>query len=72
MDTETRTKLIFLIIVAGILTVGASIVYSIAKRPIGAVVRDAIATECPMDAQRCPDGSYVGRVAPSCEFARCE
>lgn len=26
---------------------------------------------CTMDAKECPDGSYVGRVPPSCEFAAC-
>lgn len=26
---------------------------------------------CTMDAMMCPDGSYVGRVAPTCEFAPC-
>jgi hypothetical protein len=26
---------------------------------------------CTQDAKLCPDGSYVGRVAPSCEFAQC-
>lgn len=26
---------------------------------------------CPADARLCPDGSYVGRVSPSCEFAAC-
>lgn len=26
---------------------------------------------CAMDVKRCPDGSYVGRVAPSCSFAPC-
>ncbi len=26
---------------------------------------------CTMDAKMCPDGSYVGRVAPNCEFAAC-
>ncbi len=26
---------------------------------------------CTLDAKQCPDGSYVGRVAPSCEFAAC-
>jgi hypothetical protein len=26
---------------------------------------------CTMDAMECPDGSFVGRVAPSCEFAEC-
>jgi hypothetical protein len=26
---------------------------------------------CPQDAKMCPDGSFVGRVAPSCAFAPC-
>jgi hypothetical protein len=26
---------------------------------------------CTMDARACPDGSFVGRVAPNCEFAPC-
>jgi len=26
---------------------------------------------CTMEAKICPDGSYVGRVAPNCEFAPC-
>jgi hypothetical protein len=29
------------------------------------------ATACTMDAKACPDGSYVGRIAPNCEFAAC-
>ncbi|GIK83434.1 MAG: hypothetical protein BroJett025_00560 [Patescibacteria group bacterium] len=26
---------------------------------------------CTLDAKQCPDGSYVGRVPPNCEFAPC-
>ncbi len=26
---------------------------------------------CTMEAKQCPDGSYVGRVGPNCEFAAC-
>lgn len=26
---------------------------------------------CTMEAKMCPDGSYVGRVPPNCEFAPC-
>ena len=26
---------------------------------------------CNEEAKQCPDGSYVGRVAPTCEFATC-
>lgn len=28
-------------------------------------------TVCQQDAKLCPDGSYVGRVGPSCQFAAC-
>jgi len=27
---------------------------------------------CTQDARQCPDGSYVGRVGPNCEFAKCQ
>ena len=30
-----------------------------------------IPVACTMDAKQCPDGSYVGRVAPLCNFAAC-
>lgn len=26
---------------------------------------------CTMDAKMCPDGSYVGRIGPNCDFAAC-
>lgn len=26
---------------------------------------------CTMEAKLCPDGSYVGRTGPNCEFAQC-
>jgi hypothetical protein len=32
---------------------------------------DAEMIACTMDAKECPDGSFVGRVPPSCEFAAC-
>jgi hypothetical protein len=32
---------------------------------------DAPMVACTMDAKQCPDGTYVGRVAPDCEFAAC-
>ena len=28
-------------------------------------------TMCTMDAMQCPDGSYVGRKGPNCEFEEC-
>ncbi len=32
---------------------------------------DGEAVFCTMDAMECPDGSFVGRIAPNCEFAAC-
>lgn len=32
-------------------------------------VRGGVA--CTMEAKQCPDGSYVGRIGPNCEFASC-
>ncbi len=37
--------------------------------PITLPIDDTVA--CTMEVRLCPDGSYVGRVAPSCEFAAC-
>lgn len=30
------------------------------------------AVACTLEAKMCPDGTYVGRVAPSCEFEQCK
>jgi plastocyanin len=32
---------------------------------------DQDAVVCTMDAKLCPDGTYVGRIGPNCEFALC-
>ncbi len=34
-------------------------------------VEPAMPVACTMDAKKCEDGSFVGRVGPSCEFAPC-
>ena len=34
-------------------------------------VRSSQERGCTMDAKMCPDGSYVGRTSPNCEFAAC-
>jgi len=39
--------------------------------PIQEPLEEEEAVFCTMDAKECPDGSYVGRVGPSCEFAPC-
>jgi len=40
--------------------------YEISK-PISEKIQKA----CTMEAKQCPDGSYVGRHGPKCEFAQC-
>ncbi len=40
-------------------------------KPKAVAVPEEEAVACTMDAKMCPDGSYVGRVAPNCEFAKC-
>jgi len=32
---------------------------------------DGSVAACTLDTKMCPDGSYVGRVAPNCQFAAC-
>ena len=50
------------------LLVGAYIYTS--NNPAVAVQPDEVAM-CTMDAKMCPDGSYVGRTGPNCEFSPC-
>lgn len=33
--------------------------------------KDIAPTACTQEAKQCPDGSYVGRTGPNCEFAEC-
>ena len=48
----------------------ASMGFIIAKEEISTDVKDELIA-CTMDVKMCPDGSYVGRIAPDCEFAPC-
>lgn len=41
------------------------------KTPDGRNFVNDEAVFCTQDAKLCPDGSYVGRIAPDCEFAAC-
>lgn len=53
--------LIVLIILLGLAGSWVSLRFIISKEPVA----------CTTDAKLCPDGSYVGRIAPDCEFAEC-
>ncbi|HMO83137.1 MAG TPA: IPT/TIG domain-containing protein, partial [Candidatus Paceibacterota bacterium] len=41
----------------------------ISSKPLAVANTEAVM--CTMDVKQCADGSYVGRVAPKCEFAEC-
>ena len=42
-----------------------------AKTSVSVVVTDSSTRACTMEAKQCPDGSYVSRTGPNCEFASC-
>lgn len=60
-----KLRTVFLLIAAGILTVGAMMVYFVAKAPLPSE------RACTRDAKICPDGTAVGRTGPNCTFAPC-
>lgn len=39
-----------------------------ASSPIAPTIPEEKGVACTMDAMECPDGSYVGRTGPNCEF----
>ena len=56
-----KKVLIVLIILAGLIGVWFGLKLITGEEPVA----------CTMDAKQCPDGSYVGRTGPNCEFAEC-
>lgn len=57
-----------IVIIVLLLIGGAIYAYSTMD---SATVDNEAAVICTMDAKLCPDGSYVGRTGPNCEFAAC-
>lgn len=57
--------LVSILIIAGLVAGIFILLPKITVAPISAPVA------CTLEAKLCPDGSYVGRVLPSCEFAPC-
>lgn len=65
-------KNIFGIIALAIVLVPGYMYYVKSKAPSSIIPgRQGDALICTSDAKLCPDGSYVGRVGPRCEFAEC-
>jgi hypothetical protein len=66
-----KSKILLLIGLTVLLAVAISFkggINSILRPPV-AVPNEPVA--CTMDAKMCPDGSYVGRQGPNCEFTAC-
>ena len=60
-------KLVALILLLGIV---AAVFYTVTRHPTTEKpIPDGVM--CTMEAKLCPDGSYVGRSGPKCEFAAC-
>lgn len=55
---------------AVVLTSGDSLFHPDKATP-NSTITDNVTVACPSDARQCPDGSYVGRVAPTCQFSTC-
>lgn len=66
-----KTKIIITILIVIIAILGF-MYYKQTDAPTGIIPsRDGDTTVCTMEAKQCPDGSYVGRGGPNCEFAEC-
>lgn len=58
----TKKAVLIVFVAAGLLIIAAG---------MSGVFRASDSVVCTMDAKMCPDGSYVGRTGPKCEFTAC-
>lgn len=66
-----KTKIMTILIIAA-LSIGGYMYFK--KTPaVNPVIpgRNDDSTFCTADAKQCPDGSYVSRTGPNCEFTEC-
>lgn len=56
---------IFIILIAAAIVLGGGVLY------YAKVLKKPVQVACTMEAKQCPDGSYVGRTGPNCEFTEC-
>lgn len=64
----SKNKVILLIIFLILVGVGAGLYFTFVYKPKTAQPNVVF---CTQDAKMCPDGSYVGRTGPKCEFTPC-
>jgi hypothetical protein len=70
MSNRILFSIIGFAVVVGIIAVGASYLTPRVEAPSTAapIVENPEMVACTMDAMQCPDGSYIGRTGPNCEF----
>ena len=56
--------------IAAVAVISALVLFFM-NRDGGSLFNPEDASVCTLEVKLCPDGLYVGRVAPSCEFASC-
>jgi len=70
-----KTGLIVVLVIAVVAVAGGA--YLLLREKPASLTENGIDEEtqepvfCTQDAMECPDGSFVGRIAPDCEFAPC-
>lgn len=65
--------IIGIIVVVAIVAIAGAAWYTLDnwKPDTGGLEDDVVVGVCPQDLMQCPDGSYVSRTGPNCEFAEC-
>ncbi len=66
-------KKTYITIIVLVFIVVAGLVFGLrkAEAPVSSTPNEEEKVACTMDAKMCPDGSYVGRTGPKCEFEAC-
>ncbi|HEX7724788.1 MAG TPA: hypothetical protein VF438_03590 [Candidatus Paceibacterota bacterium] len=69
MTPKTWFSISILVVIA---VVCAIIIHAVRPAPVSTIPDTGTgAVVCTMEAKMCPDGSYVGRTGPKCEFSAC-
>lgn len=68
--TTTTKAIIWIVVIALVLVGGYFAFFATPSSPADTLGNetDADVVICTMDARQCPDGSFVGRTGPNCEF----
>lgn len=65
------TPTAIILIIAGVLVVAGGVLYYLVRTTRVGPGLPPSSSGCTQEAKQCPDGSYVARTGPNCEFAAC-